>query len=298
MEKKHQALVAAFASVIAASFSAVFIRIALSYSVDPIALAFWRLFLTAIVMIPYTASKPYYRKEYKALNRKELSFFLLAGLFLAFHFSSWFMSLKYTSTVSSTLLVCTEPIFVIFGGYLIFKESPSRRSIPGLLIAALGIFFIAMPAKGVPWFQGSQDTLFGNFLALFGAASVAGYVLIGRAMVRQISTFLYCTVVYSACCLILFFMTLLLKVSIFDIHPIGFVMAGALALVCQIIGHTVSNWALKHTKAANVSSLYLLEPVWTGLWVFFLWQEIPSQNVMIGGLVLLLGIYSFLRNDR
>lgn len=298
MEKKHQALVAAFASVIAASLSAVFIRTALSYSVDPIVLAFWRLFLTVVVMVPYTASKSYYRKEFMGVSPKDLSLFVLAGLFLAFHFSSWFMSLKYTSTVSSTLLVCTEPIFVIFGGYLFFKESPSRRSIPGLFIAALGIFLIAMPAEGVPWFQGSQGSLFGNLLALFGAASVAGYVLIGRAMVRQLSTFLYCTLVYSACCLLLLLMTFLFQVSILDIHPIGLVMAGALALVCQIIGHTVSNWALKHTKAANVSSLYLLEPVWTGLWVFLLWQEVPSRNVLIGGLVLLLGIFSFLRNDR
>ena len=64
MTQNQKALLAAFASVFAASFSAIFIRIALMDQVNPVVLAFWRLFLTCLIMLPYTLSKAYLAAEF------------------------------------------------------------------------------------------------------------------------------------------------------------------------------------------------------------------------------------------
>jgi drug/metabolite transporter (DMT)-like permease len=116
-------------------------------------------------------------------------------------------------------------------------------------------------------------------------------------MLGGTSTWLYSTFVYVICCLALWVLTLILGYSVADISLVGLLMAASLALVCQLIGHTICNWALKYTKAANVSSIYLLEPVGTALWVYLLWQEKPSWLVISGGILLLCGIFYFVRSE-
>jgi len=293
MPEQQKALIAAFASVFAASFSAVFIRIGISSGVNPVLLAFWRLFLTCLFMLPYTLSKSRYRRELRSLSKKELILITVAGLLLALHFSSWFISLKYTSTVSSTLLVCSEPAFVLIGAYIIYREKTNIKSIPGLLIAAVGVFLIALPEAGNS--AVTDTSLTGNFLALFGAICISGYILVGRGIMASVSTMLYCTFVYSVCCLCLGIMVAAMGVSFTAINRTGFLMAICLAFFCQFLGNTTSNWSLKYIKAATVSSLYLLEPVGTAILVFLIWREVPGIAVIIGGLLLLSGILYFIR---
>ncbi len=295
MDHNKKALGAALGSVFAASFSAIFIRVAIQSGTDPVILAFWRLFLSCLLLAPYTLSKSYYRHELFRLSKLQFSLMVLSGLLLALHFSSWFVSLKYTSTVSSTLLVCTEPAFVILGAFLLFREKPCARAVPGLLTAALGIVLVALPGSGAAAAGPAGNALWGNFLALFGAASVSGYILAGRALMCEISPLLYSTCVYTICMAGLGIIALILGLSIFEISLTGLLMAAGLALVCQLLGHTVCNWALKYTKAANVSSIYLLEPVLTAFWVMLIWEEIPSLTVIAGGCLLLLGILYYIR---
>jgi drug/metabolite transporter (DMT)-like permease len=295
MNQQRKALTAAFASVAAASFSAIFIRIAIAHGVNPVVLAFWRLFLTCLFMLPYTLSQKCYRTELGHLNRPKRFLIFVSGFLLALHFGSWFLSLKYTSTVSSTLLVCTEPVFVLIGAYFFFKEKPCSKSYPGLIIALFGLILVAWPEAGGSQTAFSGNVLLGNLLALFGAISVAGYVLVGRAILANTSTIMYSTFVYTVCCVVLGLLTIIMGFSLADISGIGLLMAGCLALICQLFGHTVCNWALKYTKAANVSSIYLLEPVGTAIWVFVLWRDIPAMTVIAGGTLLLLGIFYFIR---
>lgn len=296
MNNNKKALAAALGSVFAASFSAIFIRIAVQSGTDPVILAFWRLFLSCLLLVPYTLRQPHYRHELSRLSKSQISLMILSGLLLSLHFSSWFVSLKYTATVSSTLLVCTEPAFVLIGAFLIFGERPCRKALPGLLAAAAGILLVALPTgNGGSAFGSGSTALWGNLLALFGAISVSGYILAGRALMGNLSTLLYSTCVYTVCLAGLGLLALSLGHSILRINLTGLLMAAGLALVCQLLGHTVCNWALKFTKAANVSSVYLLEPVLTAFWVLLIWKEVPGLPVILGGSLLLSGILYFIR---
>jgi drug/metabolite transporter (DMT)-like permease len=296
MNDNKKALAAALGSVFAASFSAIFIRVAVQSGTDPVILAFWRLFLSCLLLVPYTMRQALYRQELFRLSKSQISLMILSGLLLSLHFSSWFVSLKYTATVSSTLLVCTEPAFVLIGAFLLFGERPCRKALPGLLAAAAGIILVALPIGSGAAAVGSGETaLWGNLLALFGAVSVSGYILAGRALMGGISTLLYSACVYTVCLAGLGLLAFLLGHSVLRINLTGLLMAAGLALVCQLLGHTVCNWALKFTKAANVSSVYLLEPVLTAIWVVLIWKEVPGLPVILGGTLLLSGILYFIR---
>jgi drug/metabolite transporter (DMT)-like permease len=63
-----------------------------------------------------------------------------------------------------------------------------------------------------------------------------------------------------------------------------------IALVPMIFGHTLYNWALRYVPAPVVSVSLLGEPVGASVLAFFLLNEVPSGQVVLGGVVTLAGI--------
>jgi drug/metabolite transporter (DMT)-like permease len=63
-----------------------------------------------------------------------------------------------------------------------------------------------------------------------------------------------------------------------------------IALVPMIFGHTLYNWALRYVPAPVVSVSLLGEPVGASVLAFFLLNEVPSRQVVLGGVVTLAGI--------
>jgi drug/metabolite transporter (DMT)-like permease len=66
-----------------------------------------------------------------------------------------------------------------------------------------------------------------------------------------------------------------------------------MAIVAGIFGHTLYNWSLAHIRASVASVVLLGEPIGSSLLALILpWiNQIPSNYTIIGGAVILLGIY-------
>ena len=91
--------------VMGISMSSIFVK----YSTAPSAVtAAYRLLWTILLMSPRTFANREIRQELFHLNRKNLLLSIMSGVFLAFHFTLWFESLRHTSVASSTTIVCTE----------------------------------------------------------------------------------------------------------------------------------------------------------------------------------------------
>jgi len=65
----------------------------------------------------------------------------------------------------------------------------------------------------------------------------------------------------------------------------------------QLLGHTVLNWALEYVRASIVSGAILAEPVIAALLAWLVLSTKPGLTTLLGGLVLLAGLYLLLRGD-
>jgi drug/metabolite transporter (DMT)-like permease len=72
----------------------------------------------------------------------------------------------------------------------------------------------------------------------------------------------------------------------------------ALTLGPQILGHTVLNWALRYVEASIVSGTILAEPVVSALLAWLVLSEKPGLLTLLGGTVVLLGLFLLLRGYR
>jgi drug/metabolite transporter (DMT)-like permease len=273
------ALPALLLAVVSVSFSAIFIRLADDRAVTVV----WvRMALTLVLLLPFLLRDV--RNRALPRSRRDWLLVLASGVFLAAHFLTWTFSLRYTSVASSVLLVTLHPVLVAWLGRRLLGEPVSRRLAAGI---ALGIAGTAITSVG-DWRSGAT-ALFGDLLALAGAASFTGYLLIGRSVRARTGTAGYSAPVYAvvAVCALL-----CIPVAGGNVLPSGRTVLACLGLagVCTILGHTVFNWTLRHLRTALVSVSLLGEPVITSLLAIPILGERPPAQAMIGGGVILVGL--------
>jgi drug/metabolite transporter (DMT)-like permease len=285
-------------AIFAVSFASIFIHYA-QEDAPSLVIAAYRLFFAAIFLAPVAWSK--HREELQSLRRKDFFLALLSGAFLAVHFATWISSLEYTSVASSVVLVSTSSLWVALLSPFFLKEKLSRYVILGTILTLLGGSIVGISDTCVwtgslvcpSWVEFTQGrAFFGNFLALVGAWAVAGYLMIGRRLRAKTSLIPYIFLVYGMAAVILAAFMFLAGDSPFGYKPMTYLWMLLLALVPQLIGHSTYNWILRYLPAAFVSITTLGEPIGSTILAYFLLQESPSMMKLIGGGIILVGIYT------
>lgn len=270
--------------VLAAAFSSIFTKLA---EAPPLIIAFYRLFFTVLLLTPFVFRSGL--RQIREIKTRDMGLACLSGLFLALHFAFWITSLNYTSISSSTVLVTLQPLFVISGGYFLYKEKISLRGAAGAVLALAGSVFI-----GVGDFQIGGRALVGDLLAFAGAFFVAGYVLIGRGLRCRLELLPYVYVVYSMTAVALFIGNFAIYGDpLLPYPPLTWLWFAALAVIPTIMGHTVFNWSLRYVKASVVSVSILGEPVGATILAYFIFGQVPGQLQLLGGLAILAGVALF-----
>lgn len=226
-------------------------------------------------------------------NFKELILTFSAGMALALHFIFWIESLRLTSVASSVVLVLTSPIWTAIISHFFLKESLTKSQLYGILIAILGISIIAY--SGVDFGISSSK---GNLLALLGGLMAGVYLSLGRILRGSKSTITYSGSVFLIAALILFLLSIISGRALTGYSANMYILLLLIGLVPQLLGHTSFNWALKHHSAVNVSLLMLGEPIGATLLAALFLREIPTAGELLGGVILLSGIYLSIKQIR
>ena len=153
--------------ILALSFSAMFVRWA--NAPGPIT-GLYRVFLSSLLLTPFFVQNC--RKDCK-INKSNIVFPVLGGLFTAGDFALWNTSIHYTTAANATLLGNTAPLWVAIGAWLLFRERLSTRFWLGLGLALagaaliLGTDFLLHPRLGI-----------GDLMAIGTGVFYAGYMLV------------------------------------------------------------------------------------------------------------------------
>lgn len=294
--------------VLVAATSSILIRLAQNAGAPSLVIASWRLTIAALILTPY-AWRRRSRPELRRLSRRDTWWGIVAGVFLAAHMATWISSLAFTSVASSAALVTTNPLWVTLAVFLFFGERPSRNTMIGLAAAVAGSVLIAFsdggalvfdpaarPALQFDWQRlvaprDKADTaLFGDGLALAGAITVSGYLLVGRILRTRLSTTAYVWLAYSAAMVSLILLTVLAGLPLFGYSWAAYGWIFLLALGPQLVGHTAFNWALAHLSTTFVALSILGEPVGSAIFAYFLFGEAFVPVQLAGFVLLLVGI--------
>jgi len=271
--------------VFAVSFSSIFVRLA---TAPPLIIAAYRLIFTFCILAPFSLSGN--ARALRTMTRRQVGLAAASGVFLALHFVTWFTSLKYTSIASSVVLVTTQPLFVVLGSFVFFKERVPRAALLGGLLAMVGSLVI-----GATDFQLGERAFIGDLYALFAAVMVSGYLLLGRRLRGDVDIAGYTFVTYGASAVTLAVAALVSQLPFYPYPGRDWLLFVALALLCTVMGHTVFNWVLRYVQASVVSVSILGEPLGAIVWAAVFLGENPTLRQGVGGGLIFAGLYLFTR---
>lgn len=277
-----------FISVLSVSFAAIFI---VSISAHPLSIAFYRLLFTTLLIIPFVIFNKKTRKELLNLQYSTIIIMIGIGLVLAAHFSLWITSLKLTSVASSVILVAAHPFLVGPVSHYLFREKLSILNIIGIMLSIFGVIILVYGNYGLSSI--ALDSLEGNILALLGGVAAGFYILGGRKMRKKVSVTSYVFVVYGASTIALLLICLIFNAPVYNISIQDYQIILLMAIISGIFGHTFYNWSLKYIRTSIVSVVLLGEPLASTLFAYAIpWiHQVPSEYTILGGAVILIGIY-------
>lgn len=233
------------------------------------------------------------RREPIAVGRQRLLLSVLAGVFLALHFAFWISSVKQTSILTAVVLVTAQPLFVALASGPLLGEKPTATTWLGIALGAIGAIIMVADDIGA-----GTDTLLGDLYAVLGAIFAAAYFLVGRGLRTSGASWLsYVVPVYSVAAVGLVALAATSGASFVGYSERTYVFLLLVAFVPQLIGHTALNRSLGYLPAISVTLAVLGEPVGaTVLGALFL-DETPSVVQLIGGVLVLAGVYAGLRGS-
>ncbi len=271
--------------IIGVSMAAVLIRLS---DAPSLVIAAYRMLFTFLIISPFALAKQL--KQNEKIGIKNFCLSAASGLFLALHFAFWITSLEYTSVASSTIIVTTQPLFVVIGSNFIFGERVPKNALIFMLLAFLGSFIL-----GYGDFFLGDDVIKGDLLALGGAVFFAGYILIGRHVRQELEVLPYTSIVYGMSALFLIIACYVSRLPLISYGRTEYLIFISLAFFSTVMGHTIFNWAVKYVSAVVVSTSILGEPIGATVLAAIILGESPNLWQIMGGGLIIFSLYHFIK---
>jgi len=263
------------------ALSPIFVRLS---EAGPTATAFWRVALA----VPALWILVFFRNHPASGNPSRKTFLLFAaGLAFAGDLAFWHTSIKLTSVANSTLLANLASIFVTLAAWIFLRQRPSALFLAGLAAALAGVAMLVQTSL-----QFSSTGLLGDALGVVTAMFYAAYILAVKGLRDRGETALRLMAITSTLtAFILFPVALASGEQMLPHSAYGWAILLGLALISHAAGQGLIAYSLAHLPATFSSVGLLLQPV---IAAFFAWTLLGEPLVMlqiIGGVVVLAGIY-------
>ena len=267
--------------ILALSLSAMFVRWAAAPG--PIT-GFYRLAFASLILLPLVLVRTL--RHPMGINRSNILYPLLGGLFSAFDLGIWSASLAFTTAANATIIGNTAPLWVALASILFFGQRFSRDFWFGLALALAGAALVV----GADFLQHPRLGI-GDLMALTASFFYAGFYLVTERGRVTIDALPYTWLVALFAGAGLFLINLALGNPFVGYPRQTWVVFFSAALVSQVIGYFALTYSLGHLPASVVSPTMIGQPVMTTLLAIPLLGEIPGPLQAVGGVIALAGIF-------
>ena len=193
------------------------------------------------------------------------------------------ISIENTSVANTLIMIALAPMLSAIISLIFLKENPDTKTWVAIIITTLSVVYIFYDAL-------NAGDLLGNFLGLVCAAGLAtGAVIIRSAKRISLVPSAMMGKLMVALIALLFSNQLKLEGNDTLIIPLMCVM-------CVAIPFVLVTLAPRYITAAEVNLFFLLETIFGPLWVWLVIYERPTNETVIGGIIIIvtIAIHSFL----
>jgi drug/metabolite transporter (DMT)-like permease len=221
----------------------------------------------------------WYKKiDLKISGKRDFKAILLSSFFLGAHWVTYFYALHLSNVAVGMLSLFTYPVITALLEPLFFKTKLNKMHVFLGIIALVGIYFLA------PEFNLESNLTKG---VLSGLLSSVFYALRNIMMKQKIAQYSGSMLMFYQ--LVIVSLVLWPVLFFFETQPTleDWMALLTLALLTTAVGHTLFVMSFKNFSISTASIMSSIQPVYGVLFGLFLLHEIPTENTLIGGSLIL-----------
>ncbi len=285
LHTERLAILALLVGAIATAFAPILVRLS---ELGPSPTAFYR-FLLAIplywVMALAVPGRSLRVRPEKPHGSRVYLLMVMAGAFFAGDMSAWHYSIVMTTVANASLLLNVTPVFVVLGGWFLFRTRVTGTFMIGLATAMAGVAVLSGASLAL-----SRTHVIGDVLGVVTAMFYAAYQLTVERLRRRFSTITILLYAMPVSAMVTLMVTLVSGETMAVMTPAGWAVLVALAAGPQVLGQGLIAWALAHLPASFVSVSLLVQPIVAATVAWILFDERIGVQQAVGAVAVLTGI--------
>ena len=242
--------------------------------ISPVVIVFGRTFFAAAALLPVLLVS-----RQTLFHRKDLLFYMLQGILLAVHWSSFFYAIQISTVALGLLTFSTFPLFVTFMEPFFFKEKLFLWDIASAAIVFAGLVLV------IPGFDVSRAPVQGSFWGIFSGITFAMLAIVNRKNVTRRNPLVVAFNQNSFAAAVLLPALVCLAPARPETKDI--LLLAVLGIFCTALAHTLFIKSLIHIKAQTAGIITALEPLYGIVLAFFILNEHPALHTAAGGVLIL-----------
>lgn len=224
------------------------------------------------------------------IEKKDWGRIILAGFFgVAANQLMFFHGLVLTTPVNASIIMTSNPIFVLIVATLLIGERLTTRKIVGIITGFIGAFLLVSLQEST---KTASNPFLGNLLVLMNALSYGMYLVIVKPIMGKYSPLTVIKWVFTIgfIFVIPFGFTDVLAMNT-DMPPAILGSIFYVLVFTTFLAYLFNIFALKRVAASVVSSFIYLQPIITAIIAAIIGVEQMTMLKLGAGLIIFLGVY-------
>ena len=275
MQENHKYNICMFIATIFFGMTYVLTKICLNYSTELHIISFR--FLIAFVI-----SLIFLQRKIFPIKIKEILYSLILSVLLFMVFITMTIGVKYTTATNASFLISLSVIFIPFFSWIFNKEKPKKRIFIVLIIALMGIMLLTLDKN--------LEFHIGDILCLICSLLFSFHVLITERFVKNNNPITLGVLQFGGVALLSFLVQYPIEKFTLPKNEKFWISLMILSVFCTALAYIIQTVSQKKLSSTLIGLILSLEPIFSGIFGYFILNEYLSPQQYMGAFLLLISI--------
>lgn len=275
MQENHKYNICMFIATIFFGMTYVLTKICLNYSTELHIISFR--FLIAFVI-----SLIFLQRKIFPIKIKEILYSLILSVLLFMVFITMTIGVKYTTATNASFLISLSVIFIPFFSWIFNKEKPKKSIFIVLIIALIGIMLLTLDKN--------LEFHIGDILCLICSLLFSFHVLITERFVKNNNPITLGVLQFGGVALLSFLVQYPIEKFTLPKNEKFWISLMILSVFCTALAYIIQTVSQKKLSSTLIGLILSLEPIFSGIFGYFILNEYLSLQQYMGAFLLLISI--------
>ena len=275
MQENHKYNIYMFIATIFFGMTYVLTKICLNYSTEFHIISFR-------FLIAFIVSLIFLQKKIFPIKIKEFIYSLILSIILFLVFITMTIGVKYTTATNASFLISLSIIFIPFFSWIFNKEKPKKNIFVVLIIALIGIMLLTLDKN--------LELHIGDILCLICSLLFSFHIIITERFVRNNNPVTLGVLQFGGVAILSFLVQYPIEKFSLPKNENFWISLLILSVFCTALAYIIQTVSQKKLSSTLVGFILSLEPIFSGIFGYFILNEYLSFQQYVGAFLLLISV--------